>query len=195
MKRFNGFLVVMLAVLMLALCAASLRPVVASAEWVGVFEFKHFDADGRLIWTDESYNSLADEGEYMFLDVVLRNGTAPTQFYLRLSDTTTTCSIVDTDTLTTASAGEPSTNGYAANLIERSATGWPTLALDSGDYQATSSEETFTATGGSWGPVCCALVASTSDNTGKLISYAGLSQCRTLAAGETLKITYKVKLQ
>lgn len=168
---------------------------IAHAGWHGVFYFRHMDAQGNVLAEWKSENNLADEGEYAFLDVVLRSGTAPTQYYVRLSDSTSTCSITDTDTLTTASAGEPSTNGYAAQLIERSSTGWPTLALDAGDYQATSSTETFTASGGSWGPVNCAFLATTSDNSGKLIAYAGLSQARTLASGETLQITYKVKLQ
>jgi hypothetical protein len=162
---------------------------------IGVFHFTHYSADGRVLAEWDSPNNLADEGEQAFLDIYLRGATAPTQFYVRLSDATNPCSIADTDTLTTASAGEPSSNGYAASLVERSATGWPTLALDSGDYMATSSVETFSASGGSWGPVNCAFLATTSDNTGKLISYAALSTARTLASGESLQVTYKVKLQ
>lgn len=159
--------------------------------WRGVFEIKHYDANGDLIWTEEAENSLADEGEHFVLDEFFRAATAPTQFFIRLTNTV----LSDTSTLTTASAGEPSTNGYAAQLVERSATGWPSLALDSGDYQLTSSEETFNATGGSWGPVDRAFLGTTSNNTGKLIAYATLSQARTLANGESLKITYRVKLQ
>ena len=170
-------------------------PAAASAGWEGIFHFKHLDAQGNVIDEWESHNNLADEGEQFFLDVFLRAATAPTQFYIGLADSTSTCSIVDTDTLTLASAGEPSTNGYARQLVERSATGWPTLALDAGDYQATSSTETFSASGGSWGPVYCAFLGTTVDNTGKLIAYAALSTGRTLADGETLQITYRVKLQ
>lgn len=162
---------------------------------IGVFEFTARDAQGNVLWTEEAHNSLADEGEQHLLDVTLRNGTAATQFFVRLSDTTTPCSIAETNNLTAASAGEPSTNGYAAQLVERSAVGWPTLALDAGDFMATSSTETFTATGGSWGPVFCAFLATTSDNTGRLISFAALSTGRTLASGETLQVTYRLKLQ
>lgn len=161
----------------------------------GVFELKYYDAEGKLQGVEYAQNNLADEGEQAFLDVYLRAATGPVQFYYGLSDSTSTCSIVDTNTLTLASAGEPATNGYARQLVERSAVGWPTLALDAGDYQATSSTETFTASGGSWGPVYCAFVSTTIDNTGKLVSYAPLSTGRTLAAGESLQVTYKVKLQ
>lgn len=245
--RFKGSLIALLMVAILML------PVFANAEWIGVYHFKHLDAQGNVIAEWESNNSLADEGEKLFLDVVLRGGTAPVEFYLGLSDSTSTCSIVDTDTIITASAGEPTTNGYTRQLIERSSTGWPTLALDAGDYQATASTETFSA-GGSWGPVYCAYITTaksngtvwaastayslnafarpttfagyvyeattagtsgtaeptwnttiggtTTDGTvtwttrlAKLISYTALSTGRTLAAGETLQVTYKVKLQ
>lgn len=162
----------------------------AAATWEGEFTLTAYSADGRVLWSEVAPNALADEGEQALLDVVLRAGTAPTQYYLRLFNDTP----IETDTLALLT-GEPATNGYAGQLIERSNTGWPTLALDAGDYQAVSSEETFTATGGSWGPVTYCVLATTSNNTGKLVSFAALSQARTLADGETLRVTYRVKLQ
>lgn len=195
MHHLTRIITTILLCLALALPALAADTGTGAIREIGVFELTAYDADGNVIWTDEAHNNLADEGEQAFLDVYLRGATAPTQFYLFLADSSTPCSITDTATLTTASAGEPSTNGYARQLIERSATGWPTLALDSGDYMATSSTETFTASGGSWGPVYCVGLATTSDNTGKHVSYAALSQARTLAAGESLQVTYKVKLQ
>ncbi len=163
----------------------------AAMREIGYMDFRCYDAEGNLKWEDVNRpNNLADEGEYHFLDVTLRNGTAATQFYLRLYNDTPT----ETDTLALLT-GEPSTNGYAACLVERSNTGWPTLALDSGDYQATSSTETFSASGGSWGPVTYCVLATTSDTSGKLISYVALSQSRTLQSGESLQVTYKLKLQ
>jgi hypothetical protein len=160
-------------------------------KWVGLMDFKCFDKDGNLKWEESDRpNALADEGEYAFLDVFLRAGTAPTQFYIRLFNDTP----VETDALTNLT-GEPSGYGYAACLVERSATGFPTLELDSGDYMATSSTETFTASGGSIGPVTYAVLATSSDNSGKLISYVALSQSRTLSDGDSLQVTYKIKLQ
>lgn len=272
----------------------------AYGEWIGVFEFRHYDRDGNLIWQDEVKNVLADEGEYAVLDVFLRNGTAPAQFYLRLYNSTPldiwtlpnlgehkqpstaptlnqiaggalsnrtyyvkytwantdgeslpsaqSTLVINTNYIVTVtvpsfppgitkakvyastvsgsetyqaeittsggtwteptsglvsgaplptvnSIGEPGTYGYAAQLIERSAAGWPTIALDSGDYQATANTETFQATGGAWGPVKYCVLATTSDNTGKLISYVALSVPRTLLDQELLQVTYKVKLQ
>lgn len=147
-------------------------------------------ADGSLLWEDQAKNAFADEGEQLILDVFLRGATPPAQFYLRLYNATPT----ETSTLATLT-GEPSGNGYAPALIERSAVGWPTLALDAGDYQATSKQVTFTASGGTIGPVTYAVIATSSDNTGKLVAYAALSQSRTLADGESLTVTYRLKQQ
>ena len=177
-------------------------------EW----QYRHRSADNRLIWAsgfgdldiavgsleyfdlirEQSFtpNALADEGENAMLDVFFRAGTAPTNFYIALYNDTP----VDTDTLATLT-GEASGNGYARQLVERSNTGWPTLALDSGDYRAVSSTETFTASGGSIGPVTYAVLTTVVSGTaGLLIAYNALSQSRTLASGESLDVTFRAKL-
>jgi hypothetical protein len=158
---------------------------------IGSMDFRAFDKDGRLLWEElDRKNNLADEGEYLFLDVTLRQASQPTNYFLRLFNDTPT----ETDTLGDLT-GEPTQNGYAAQTVEANATGWPTLALDSGDYQATSSTETFSASGGSWGPVTYCVLATSTDGSGKLVSYVALSQSRTLNSGESLQVTYKLKLQ
>ena len=177
-------------------------------EW----RYQHRTADGRVIWMSGhgdvdlvvgspehldalasqpfEQNALADEGEQAMLDVFFRAGTAPTNFYVGLVNDTP----VDTDTLSTIT-GEPSGNGYARQLIERNSTGWPTLALDSGDYRAVSSVETFTASGGSIGPVTYSFLTTVvSGTSGLLIAYNALSTSRTLANGESLDVTNRIKL-
>lgn len=185
------------AILFLMFCAVGLHvyaphTCASSIKEIGTLYFRHIAADGKtVLWQNTAaLNALADEGESAFLDCTLRATNCPTTYYLRLYNDTPT----ETDTLT-ALTGEPTTNGYAAQQITRDATGWPTLALDSGDYQATSATKTFSAAGGSWGPVTYAVLATTNDNTGKLIAYAALSTSRTLASGESLQVTYKLKLQ
>lgn len=158
---------------------------------IGSMDFRCYDKDGKLKWEEVNRpNSLADEGEYMFLDVTLRAGSAPGSFYLRLFNDTP----VDTDTIGSLT-GEPSGNGYTAQTVARNTTGWPTLALDSGDEQATSATQTFTATGAGWGPVTYCVLTTSTDSSGKLVSYVALSTPRTLASGESLQVTYKLKLQ
>ena len=194
MKKLT--LTLILPLLLFALAApAFAAPVVyenpaVSAVEQGEFVLTATAPDGSILWEEQIRNAFADEGEQLILDVFLRGATAPTQFYLRLYNDTP----VETDGLASLT-GEPSGSGYSPALVERSATGWPTLALDSGDYQATSSAETFTASGGTIGPVTYAVIATSSDNTGKLVAYAALSQSRTLADGESLTVTYKLKQQ
>lgn len=189
MKRFFNLFSILGLFVLISACGP-LHETVYAAEESGVFELRAYNAAGQLIWSEDARNALADEGETAFLDTYLRGAAAPAGFYVRLFNDTP----IETDTLTTLT-GEPTGSGYAAIAVERSNTGWPTLALDTGDYLATSKEVTFTASGGSIGPVTYAVLSTSSDNTGKLISYAALSQSRTLASGDSLKITYKVKMQ
>lgn len=159
--------------------------------WVGIYEFEHRDKDGELIekWVVE--NALADEGEGNMLDTYLRATSSPTTFYLALYNDTP----VEADTMADLT-GEPSGNGYARQEIERNSTGWPTLALDSGDFMATSKQVTFSASGGSWGPVTYMVLTTTASGTaGLLLAYVALSQSRTLQNGETLGCKIKIKLQ
>jgi hypothetical protein len=161
--------------------------------WIGKWDFRHLDRDGNVIWEAlDRENFLADEGEYAMLDVFLRAGTAPAGFYIRLFNDTP----VETDALSDITGEPAGTYGYAAQAVARSAeaAGWPTLALDSGDHMATSKTVTFTAAGGSIGPVTYAVLATTSDNAGKHIASVALSTTRTLASGESLQVTMKVKL-
>lgn len=160
-----------------------------SVKWIGEWTFKHFDKYGNLISEDIVLNNLADEGEEAMLDVFFRNGTSYATFYIRLFNDTP----VDTDGLSDL-INEASGNGYAAQSLSRNDTDFPTLALDSGDFQVESLEQTFSASGGSWGPVTYAVLATSSDNSGKLIAYVALASSRTLQDGDSLKVTFKIKL-
>jgi hypothetical protein len=139
-------------------------------------------------------NALANEGETSILDVYFRGAAAPAGYFLRLYNTTP----VLTSTLASLSTFEPATaNGYnpASQALGRNSTDWPTLALATSHFEVTSKTLTITAAGGTIGPVTYAAIATTSDNTGKLISYAALSATRTLNSGDSLQMTYKVRLQ
>jgi hypothetical protein len=164
---------------------------------IGWIEWKHIGAEGNVIADGIAYNNLSDSGELDVLDCFLRATTCPTTFWLRLVDSTSTCSVVDTSTLADAVGfGEPSTNGYASQEIARSAVGWTNLGLDAGDGQATSAAKTFSASGGSWGPVHCAILTNAqTGTTGKVFSYIALSTGRTLNDGESLQVIYRIKLQ
>lgn len=161
--------------------------------WKGIWDFKIIGVNERIkeSWTME--NALADEGEQNLLDSYFRSQNTPSSFYVRLFNDTP----VETDTLADLQ-NEASGNGYSPIQLTRNTTDFPTLALDTGDYQVTSKQITFSATGGAIptsGSITYAVLATTSDNTGKLIAYVAFPNARTLADGESLKITFKIKLQ
>lgn len=160
-------------------------------KWTGVFEAICHN-NGKLKWSEKAFNTLTDIGEQDIIDVYLRGATGPVGFYIGLTGMTT---IVET-TLLTGLTNEPSGGGYSRQSVARSAlaAGWPTLVLDSGDYMATSKIVSFNATA-TWSMVDKMFMATSADNTGKLISYAALSTPRTLVLNDILDITYKVKLQ
>jgi hypothetical protein len=169
-------------------CTSSNQEVIHAKEF-GQFHLTCLDRAGNVLWQDVVNNALADEGEQYFLGTALADTSQPANFYIRLYNDTP----AETDTLGDLT-GEPSTYGYAAQAIPSTTTGWA-IALVSGDYKATSTEETFVASGGSWGPVTYAVLATSSDNSGKLIAYGALSVSRTLASGDSLLVVYTVTLQ
>lgn len=159
-------------------------------KWVGVWSITHKDKHGNILYHEEKHNTLADEGEAMMLNSFLRNTDNPTQFYVRLCND----SLDKTDTLASI-LGEPSGNGYMAQLVERSAVGFPTIEMHMGDYRVVSKEVTYTAAGGDIGPVNTAYLATTPDNTGKLIAFVGLSMSRTILDGDSMIVQLRIKLK
>lgn len=166
------------------------------------WRYRHY-RDGGLIWasgigdvdpSDEAdvlmeqpvtLNAVADEGEQSILDSYFRGQNTPTSFTLRLTGTT------PSETSTLAGLTEVTGTGYAGIAVARNTTDWPTLALVGGDYKVSMLTKTFTATG-TWTAATYMYLATTSNNTGKLISYSALSASRTLVNGDTLQVDYSV---
>lgn len=136
-------------------------------------------------WQD---NELVNEGEQAMLDVFFRGATAPSGFFFRLFDDVPT----ETDGIGDLT-GEVSGTGYAAVAVSRDGTDWPSLALDSGDFQASSATKTFEATG-TWTDATHLILATSSDGSGKLIAWAPLSTTRTLVSGDSLDVSMAIKL-
>ena len=173
----------------------------------GNYHVSCHDKDGNLKWEEDAPNALFDEGEFGILDIALRGGTAPASWYIGLMKNTLSVLPAETSTLASLNTAGPfelssaANNGYTARQpVARDATasGWPTLSLNSGDYQATSAQVSFTA-GANWGDVIrwvfLTTVAAASETTGKLYSLAQLSADRTLLSGDILRITYSLKMQ
>lgn len=119
-------------------------------KWCGWFEVKHYDAQGRLVYSDCVANNLAREGQFDVLDCFFRGGgSVPSRgFELALFD-----DIPEVTDRVSDLTGEPVDNGYARQVLERGRRGWPVLGLDAEGYRVISSAVTFRARGGQWGPV------------------------------------------
>lgn len=163
----------------------------ADYKWFdNIWTVKHW-RNGKVIWEDTGHNSLVQEGEEAVLENFFRADAAyaPAGFYVRLCYDT----LVVTDTLITI-LGEPTGNGYTYQTLERSSVGFPTKELDSGNYRLVSKILTFTASGGSIGPVNTAYLSTTSDNAGKLIAFRPLAMTRTILDGDALTVQFRLKL-
>lgn len=201
----KNLILLLIATLALTACKTTHNETVGRADHVqvaslvqehGYFTLTARDSSGAIKWEEDNIpNALSNEGEYLIQDVMFRGNTAPVGYYLRLYNTTPGL----TSTLTTLAASEPATaNGYnpANQGITKDATGWPLVPqLVTSHYEITSKTVTITASGGTIGPVTYAALATSSDNTGKLVAYAALSATRTLQIGDSLAMTYKIRLQ
>lgn len=157
--------------------------------WWTIKQFRN----GKEIWSMDKKNSLVDEGEESMLESFFRNVSAytPAGFYVRLCNDT----LLETDTLSTILNEPAGTYGYTAQTLERSTTGFPVKELSAGDWRIASKEITFTAAGGDIGPVTTAYLATTSDNTGKLIAFVDLAMTRTILSGDSMVVQIRIKLQ
>lgn len=145
---------------------------------------------GKVIWEESKKNSLADLGERNMLESYFKSVNSPTQFFIRLANDV----LIDTDTLPDI-LGEPVGNGYAPQLVERSGIGFPTIELDDGDFRIVSKEVNFKAVGGDIGPITIAYLATTSDDTGLLISSVPLTIQRTILDNDEGFISIRIKLK
>ena len=156
--------------------------------------WKLLDQNGAVVWRCEKDNILATDGGKGILDTFFRNTDTPyfpvTDFYIGLYRG----SVSKATTLATI-PGEPSGNGYARILCERSTVGFPTIELgDEGDWLVVSKEMTFEASGGNIGPVDGGFLCTSSNNSGTLIGVVAVPVQRTILAGMQMVVQLKIKI-
>jgi hypothetical protein len=143
----------------------------------------------QVIWEVDKENTITNAGERSILNSYFKGIEAPPEFYIRLASGY----IGVSDTLATIK-GEPSGNGYAPILIERSIVGFPKLELIEGDYRLVSKTVQFSSTG-SWVPVNYIFLATTLDSSGVLVAALNLSTERSLISGDILQVAFKIRLR
>lgn len=153
-------------------------------------EVNHYDNNENVIWSEKNLpNIWHDEGQefILFIAFDIDEGVeVPSQYYLGLDNRTTLSGSDDLDSL----IGEPTTNGYARQSLSSS----NGFTISPTTTTAVSGIKTFVASVGSWGPVKNVFLATTLDNTGRLISSVSLGGERTILAGESIAIRINLSL-
>lgn len=158
-----------------------------------ILKIQHFDKNNNCIWEDENlHNIIHKNGEAFCLGALFRTSSTPipANYYAGLDNRTIPAS---SDTLSNLSQ-EPTQFGYARQPIS-SANGFTIALNDSGINQATSGVVVFTASGGTWGPIKNLFFATTSDNSGTLISTAELGGSHSVNSGERLTLQIALNLR
>ncbi len=162
-------------------------------DWNGVIkvlEVQHV-RNGKVIWEDKNlYNMLHSGGEEFLLQCLFANdGTLiPDSYYLGLDART---SLIASDTMTDI-LDEPTEYGYIRQTLGN--TGW-TVSPVSDVYRAIGNIITFSASGGSWGPVNNLFLTNESGDDGVLIASAVLSSELTLDSGDSINMRMSLSLR
>lgn len=131
--------------------------------------------------------ALTNEGEEYFLKAVLSKAISlPTDYAIGLSQSTA-ATLGEGVTLPTVN--EVTGSGYARQWVTAGIAGW-SVAISDGDWQATSIEVTFTATG-TWATARSMFL---SDGV-RVLATLDLSAARTLTNGEHFHCVMKLKQQ
>ncbi len=159
-----------------------------------IWNIRHLDINGKVIWGTEHKNILVDGGEKAIIDSFFRDKDsiyfASANFYIGLYYGTMT----EDSTLTTIPS-EPSGYGYARQACERSVVGWPLIEQDDGDWRVVSKEISQLAVGGDIGPVNGAFIGTSLSNSGTLIGAVSFGVDRIILSGEAIYFQLKVKLK
>ena len=149
---------------------------------------------GKVIWeSDWLHNSLSDQGEIELLATYFRSQAQRTTLYGRLYGAGF---IPDDATLAAPVATEVSGSGYAPVSWTVGDTDFAApVQVGTGTKvgTTTSTTKTFTATG-TWTPAVNLVLATSTDNSGKLVASVPLSTTRTLVNTDTLDVSVAVGL-
>jgi hypothetical protein len=161
---------------------------------IKVLEIWKTDAQGNTVWKDTNlYNTLHLSGEEFILAAVFSGGVEnafiPENYYFGLDNRS---EIDASDTMETIT-DEPTANGYERVSVASSDVF--TISLSGDHYRATGPIISFSASGGSWGPVGNLFMTTTDDGSGALIASVPLSQAVTVDAGETINLRMGLSLK
>lgn len=154
-----------------------------------VVEIRH-TRGGELLWEAENlYNTLHVQGEQYFLGVLFGGTPLPANYYMGL-DARPTIAVADT---MASIVDEPTSHGYLRQFVNATS-GW-NIQLVGGVYTAIGGIITFTASGGSWGPMSTLFLTNRIDNAGVLLSSVPLPQALTVSSGDSVSMRMSQSLR
>lgn len=158
---------------------------------IKVDEVQHI-RNNKILWEQKNIDNIFHtEGHYFLLNVAFRTASGievPSSYYIGLDNRT---NLQASDTLSSLSA-EPTQNAYVRQAVS-SLNGF-SVSLSNSDYRAITNVMTFSASGGSWGPVRNVFLTNTSGSSGYLISSVAFNSTRTVLDGESLTLRISVAL-
>lgn len=89
---------------------------------------------------------------------------------------------------------ELSGNNYARQIVASNNTDFTSAGTGTNDRKQTTKTVTFTASGGAWNGAVHTFLATTIDDSGKLVAVAALSVTRTLQDGDSLQVSMVLTL-
>lgn len=165
--------------------------------WHGIMKIVEVQQirSGSVIWEEKNiYNTLHTLGEEFFLKCcfAISENHPPENYYLGLDNR---AAVSVNDTVSSLKDEPTGVNGYLRKPVN-SVSGFA-IELVSGVYRATSQIVSFSAAGGSWGPVSKIFLINTSTDTDAtvLLATAILSSPITLISGDTVNMRISLSLQ
>lgn len=126
-------------------------------------------------------SKLVNEGEHRIADILFGIQAVDGELYLGIYKD----AVEPAEDATIASLNEVSGFGYARKTLTRGT--WVIT-----DDEAVYTEQTFLASGGDWGDTYGYFIATSSDDSGKLMSIEQFASARPIEDGKGLKITPKM---
>jgi hypothetical protein len=126
-------------------------------------------------------SALVNEGEHRIADILFGTQAVDGELYLGIYKD----AVEPAEDATIASLNEVSGFGYARKTLTR---GTWVITDDEAEY----AEQTFLASGGDWGDTYGYFIATSSDDSGKLMSIEQFASARPIEDGKGLKITPKM---
>lgn len=156
-----------------------------------IAELTHLSKSGKVLMRKENiFNIVHISGEEFVLKVLFAGESIPPNYYMGLDSRNSPAA---SETMADIEGVEPSSAGYERQAVY--AEDFDVALNSSGAWQANGPVVSFTAVGGSWGPIKNIFLCTDLDyEQSKLISTAAIGQNLIVQDGETITMRMAMSL-